>query len=76
MTYESATEAYGYNDGSYYYYGPYEGTYEINENGLVVDAYNEWQFGFVISEGKVAMCRCGDILSAYSGFKGENGFSF
>ena len=76
VKFESATTAYGYSDGTYYYYGPYEGTYVVNGEGLVVEARNEWQFGFVISEGKVAMCRCGDILKPYDGFKGEDGFSF
>lgn len=76
VTYESATEAYGHNDGSYYYYGPYSGTYTVTADGLIVDAKNEWQFGFVISEGKVAMNRCGKTLSVYKKFKGEDGFSF
>lgn len=76
VTFEKAAEAYGYDDGSYYYYGPYSGTYTVTADGLVVDARNEWQFGFVISEGKVAMSRCGKTLSVYKGFKGEDGYSF
>lgn len=75
VTFESATLAYG-SRSQYYYYGPYEGTYKVTENGLEVEARNEWQFGFIISEGKVAMCRCGKKLTTYEGFKGKNGFSF
>lgn len=76
LKYESATTAYGYNDGTYYYYGPYTGTYQVNENGLVADARNNWQFGFLIVDGQVVMCRCGKICSPYTGFKGQYGFSF
>lgn len=76
VTFEHATEAYGYDDGTYYYYGPYSGTYTVTADGLIVDAKNEWQFGFVISEGKVAMNRCGKTLSVYKKFKGEDGYSF
>lgn len=76
LAYEHANTAYGYSDGTYYYYGPYEGTYYVDASGMVVDARNSWQFGFVISEGKVAMCRCGDVLSPYDGFKGQYGFDF
>ena len=74
VKYESATVAYT-GDG-YFYYGPYEGTYTVDGAGMHVDARNNWQFGFVISEGKVVMCRCGSICEPATGFKGENGFSF
>ncbi len=81
VKYESANEAYGRDDGTYYYYGPYKGTYAVTEKGLEVyveDAeYGSLEFGFVISKGKVYMCRYGKIMSdKYSGFKGEDGFSF
>ena len=76
VTFESASSAYGYTDGTYYYYGPYEGTYTITANGMEVDARNNWQFGFVISGGQVVPCRCGELLTPYSGFKGQGGFSF
>ena len=76
VEFESAVEAYGYDDGTYYYYGPDYGTYTIGTDGLVVDASNNWQFGFLISEGEVVMCRCGDICSRYSGFKGLEGYDF
>lgn len=74
VTFESATAAYG--GGGYYYYGPYEGTYTVDANGLTVDAKNNWQFGFLISEGEVVMTRCGNLCSPASGFKGEDGYSF
>ena len=50
--------------------------FSIGADGLVVDASNNWQFGFLISEGEVVMCRCGDICSRYSGFKGLEGYDF
>ena len=76
VKFESATKAANRNDGSYYYTPIKEGSYTIDRDGLNVEASNEWQFGFVISDGKVTACRCGDLLSEYTGFKGENGFSF
>lgn len=78
VKYEKANEAYGYNDGTYYYFGPYEGTYAVTEKGLEVDAHNGFlEFGFVISKGKVYLCRYGKIMSDKNyGFKGKNGFTF
>lgn len=76
VTYESANPAYGYNDGTYYYYGPNEGTYTITANGIESDVKNSWQLGFTISGGQVVANRCGDALSPYEGFKGQDGFSF
>ena len=76
LKYESASKAYGYSDGTYYYYGPYTGTYAVDKTGLKVEIDNAYQFGFVISEGKVVMNSCGDNMEVYSGFKGEDGYSF
>lgn len=79
VKFESAAKAnplLGYAAGSYFYYGPHEGTYTIDADGMQADARNSWQFGFSIKNGKVVMNRCGDVLSVYSGFKGEDGYSF
>ncbi len=76
VIFEHASEAYGYNDGTYYYYGPDKGTYEITEKGLEVEAKNEWQFGFNIIDGEVVMVRCEDVCERTDGFKGEDGFKF
>lgn len=76
VEFESATLSSRHNDGTYYYTPVESGTYTIDREGLNVDASNTFQFGFVISEGKVVACRCGEILSVYDGFKGQDGYSF
>ena len=76
VKFEYASEAMGYNDGSYYYYGPKTGTYVMDNDGLSVDASNSWQFGFNIIDGEVAMVRCTSVCKRTSGFKGEDGYSF
>lgn len=76
VKFEYASEAIGYNDGSYYYYGPKTGTYVMDNDGLSVDASNSWQFGFNIIDGEVAMVRCTSVCKRTSGFKGEDGYSF
>lgn len=48
VIYESAAKAFGYSNGEYYYYGPYEGTYTIDETGLHAEVRNNWQFAFNI----------------------------
>lgn len=76
IKFEYASEAAGYNDGSYYYYGPKTGTYVMDEDGLKVDASNSWQFGFNIIDGEVVMVRCTNVCKRTSGFKGEDGYKF
>lgn len=76
VTYEKASKALDGADGDYYYYGPYDGTYTIDSNGLTSTAKNSWQFGFNIIDGKAVMVRCGSVCSPVSGFKGQNGYSF
>lgn len=76
VSYEYAAESYWGSNGEYFYYGPYEGTYTIDENGLNADVSNNWQFAFNVIDGKAVMVRCGHICSSTSGFKGENGYSF
>lgn len=76
VVYEYAAKALGYSNGEYYYYGPYEGTYTINENGLAVDIRNNYQFAFNVIDGKAVMVHCEDVCSPVSGFKGENGYHF
>ena len=76
VIYKKASKAQGGSDGEYYYYGPYEGTYTIDENGLTATARNSWQFGFNVIDGKAVMVRCGDVCSPVSGFKGQYGYSF
>lgn len=76
VTYEYASKALDGGPGDYYYFGPYEGTYTIDGNGLSATAKNNWQFGFNIIDGEVVMVRCGDVCSPVSGFKGQDGYSF
>lgn len=73
---ESAAEAYGGRNGEYYYYGPHEGTYTVDEKGLHANIRNNWQFGLGIINGEAVMVRCGDVCSRVNGFKGKNGYSF
>ena len=76
VVYEYAVKAYGGRNGEYYYYGPYEGTYTVDERGLKTDAKNSWQFAFNVIDGKAVFTPCGDVCSPVSGFKGENGYRF
>lgn len=76
ITYEYAAEAYGYTDGTYYYYGPHTGTYTISANGFDTDAKNGFQFGFVITDGQLAMLRYDHICTPGSGLPGQDNYSF
>ncbi len=76
VKFEYAAEATGYNDGTYYYYGPKTGTYVVDDNGLTVEASNNWQFGFNIIDGEVVMIRCTSVCKHVNGFKGEDGYKF
>lgn len=76
FVYESAAKAYGGRNGEYYYYGPYEGTYQVNETGLNVEVRNNYRFAFNIIDGKAVLLSCGKPFSPASGFKGENGYHF
>ena len=76
IKYENATPIYGDRTGAYYYYGPYEGTYTIDGNGFNTDARNGYQFGFVFSEGKIALLRYDHVCKVGEGFPGQNGYSF
>lgn len=76
VTYEKASKALDGGLGEYYYFGPYEGVYTIDRNGLSTTAKNNWQFGFNIIDGKAVMVRCGAVCYPESGFKGEYGYSF
>ncbi len=76
LTYEDASLALNGAPGEYYYYGPYTGTYVVDENGLTADIRNSWQVGFNVIDSKAVMVRCGDVCTPISGFKGLNGYSF
>lgn len=76
FVYESAAKAFGGSNGEYYYYGPYEGTYSVDENGLNVEVRNSFRFAFNVIDGKAVLLNCGKAFSTVSGFKGANGYSF
>lgn len=76
IRHENATTAAGYTDGRYYYYGPYESTYTITEDGLEIKDAPNHPYGFTIKNGEVVANRYDTVFSVYSGFKGQNGFSF
>lgn len=76
IKYEYAAKAYGGSNGEYYYYGPHEGTYTVDDRGLTVNVTNNYQFAFNIVDGKAVMVRCGVLMSPATGFKGEYGYSF
>lgn len=76
IKYEYAAKAYGGSNGEYYYYGPRNGTYTVDERGLTVNVTNNYQFAFNIVDGKAVMVRCGVLMSPATGFKGEYGYSF
>lgn len=75
--YEYATEAYGYNDGSYYYYGPYADSYTIGLGRIESDIHNGSYFFFNIIDGAVKLMHYDHVYSkASSGMPGEDGYSF
>lgn len=75
--YEYATEAYGYNDGSYYYYGPYEDSYTLGLGRIESDIHNGSYFFFNIIDGEVKLMHFDHVYSkASSGMPGEDGYSF
>lgn len=72
--YESAAEAFGYNDGSYYYYGPYSGSFVIDDGSVSIDAMHGKEFFFSCYNGKVQLYHYDNKMSAGSGLKGEDGY--
>lgn len=75
--YEHAIEAYGYNDGSYYYYGPYEDSYTLGIGCFESDIYggNEWFFNII--DGEVKLMHYDHVFDKVeSGMPGEDGYSF
>lgn len=73
-TYERAAEAYGYKDGSYYYYGPYQGTYKIHDGMVEFSFSHGKEFFFDCSGGKIHFYHYTHEFSAGSGLKGEDGY--
>lgn len=75
--YESASEAYGYNDGSYYYYGPYKDSYTLGLGNFETDIHNGSQWFFNIIDGEVKLMHFDHVFSKVSsGMPGEDGYSF
>jgi hypothetical protein len=73
---ESAAEARGYDDGSYYYYGPYEGTYTIDFGKFETNMDHGDQWFFRIDEGEVQVMHYGDACTKSDKLPGEDGYSF
>jgi len=76
MEYEHANLVNGSTTGEYYYYGPYSGTYVINENGLSAEIEEDYSFGFGIIDGQVVLLRYNHVCQPGDGLKGPNGYSF
>ena len=78
VTYENASEAYGYNDGTYYYYGPYTGTFEIGCGEFETDMDNGNRWFFRIDDGEVQIMYYGNACTKAdtNDLPGEDGYSF
>lgn len=81
---ENAALAYGSTSGEYHYYGPDEGSYTIDSNGLVVDlgsaegsaTAEELGYGFNIIDGKVAVLMFRYVFTPSDKLPGRNGYKF
>jgi len=77
---ESASEAstYFYEPGSWFYYGPYEGTYTLNVGGIDTEMEHGDTVFFNIIDGNVAVLWYDAVMtrSDAEAFPGENGYSF
>lgn len=73
---ESASKARGATDGSFYYYGPYEGQYKVNFGGFDTEIRhgNEWFYNII--NGQPTILHFGDICQRIDSLPGENGYSF
>ena len=86
VKHEKASEALFGGYGDYYYYGPYKGTYTLDENGLTImsDGGNEIRNGikyvmsanFGIIDGKAVYMELNDVYTPTDSFKGRKGFVF
>ena len=75
--YENAADAYGGAPGEYYYYGPYEGTYEIADGAFLSDESKiQSNIYFVVEDGKVCVCKYDDKLEKGGEFPGEDNYIF
>lgn len=73
----SEANAYGGAPGEYYYYGPYEGTYEIADGAFLSDESKiQSNIYFVVEDGKVCVCKYDDKLEKGGEFPGENNYIF
>ncbi len=77
-TYENASKARGYYDGTYYYYGPYTGTYEIGLGKFETDMDHGDRWFFRIADGEVQLMYYGNacIKADTNELPGEDGYSF
>ena len=64
----------GFDDGSYYYYGPYSGSFTLDEGSVLIDAMHGKEFYFSCNEGKVQLYHYSHKMTAGSGLKGEDGY--
>lgn len=73
---ENASLAYGYTDGTYYYYGPYTGSYTLNIGGFDTSMSKGYEYFFNIIDGKPTVLHWGDVCSPTNSLPGEDGYSF
>jgi len=74
---ENAAPVYGAYDGSYYYYGPYEGTYTLDCGVIKSSCFiNEEWFFLVGDDGKPILTHYMTNCTPIAELPGENGYSF
>lgn len=73
---EKASLAAGGQNGEYYYYGPYTGTYTLDIGSFETDMShgNEWFFNII--DGKVTLLHYDNVCTPTDCLPGENGYSF
>ncbi|SFQ25656.1 hypothetical protein SAMN02910358_01292 [Lachnospiraceae bacterium XBB1006] len=76
VTSEEFSEARGYTDGSYYYYGPYTGKYAINDGGFDTEMMHGKNWFFNIIDGKVTILNYDHVCKKTKKFPGEDGYDF
>lgn len=74
VEYENAAEAYGYSDGSYYYYGPYSGSITIEDGSVSINSDHGEEFFFSCYNGNIKLYHYGNEMSPGNGLKGEDGY--
>ena len=73
---ERAVLAWGYTNGEYYYYGPYQGSYTVGFGTFETEMDHGEDWFFNIIDGKAVILYFDGICQPADGLPGENGYSF